>query len=200
MPWEGTYSALASASVCSFFFAARLARFSFLETTFSAFFDAFPMEKTSEKTIEINPDYVTKSKLESLYQLGFNRISLGAQSFIQSELTFLGRTHSPQKTQDTVFMIKEVGFNNLNLDYMFGLPNTTTSSVEHSLKTLLSLEPKHISTYGLSIEKGTPFYRNKIQKLQPEHEAKQYRIIQNTLKEHAFQHYEVSNFSKQTYQ
>ena len=159
----------------------------------------FEVPETCEKTSEMNPESVSSTKLQILKKHHFNRLSLGVQSFDESELTFLGRNHSPQKVDSAVALLKEAGFHNFNLDFIFGLPNSKISTLEKTLAHAIALNPTHLSTYALSIERGTPFSKNKQEKATQELELKQYKFIRKLLHQHNYEHYEVSAFAKPGY-
>ena len=152
----------------------------------------------TEFTLEMNPTTVSLEKAQHLRQLGINRISLGAQSFDQKILKTLGRQHSPEKIIRSYEILRQAGFDNINIDLMFAVPGQTFESWEKTLATALSLQPEHISTYCLTYEEDTPFF----EKLQQgkwerdlEIETKFYLTSIKTLEEAGFQHYEISNFS-----
>lgn len=170
-----------------------------LETLLEAVKDTFDMPQSSEKTCEMNPESVSLSQLKVLKKFNFNRISLGVQSFDLEELQFLGRNHSPEKVEWAVSMLKEAQFDNFNLDFIFGLPNSKLSVLEKTLNRAIALNPTHLSTYSLSIERGTVFSKKKQEKATQELELKQYQFIRKYLGQYGYEHYEVSAFSKPGY-
>jgi oxygen-independent coproporphyrinogen-3 oxidase len=111
-----------------------------------------------EVTIEANPGTVNKAYLKELRQLGINRISLGAQTFNDRHLKTLGRIHDSKQIFEAVEDARAAGFDNLNLDLIFALPEQTLAEWKKDLKTALSLKPEHLSAYNLQIEEGTPLY------------------------------------------
>lgn len=153
----------------------------------------------TEFTLEMNPTTVSTEKAKMLYDLGINRISLGAQSFDSHVLAILGRQHSPEKIIRSYEILRQIGFSNLNIDLMFAVPGQSLSSWQQTLTTALSLKPEHISTYCLTYEEDTPFFE-KIQKGQwqqnLEVETEFYLTSIQTLEEAGFHHYEISNFAK----
>lgn len=116
----------------------------------------FPCEKDMEISFEANPGTINLKKLESLRVAGFNRISVGVQSFISDELRILGRSHTPQQAVDGIEMASAAGFENISLDLMYGLCGQDIESWKESLDTALNLNPNHLSMYQLTIEEGTP--------------------------------------------
>lgn len=163
---------------------------------FEALHRYFILPTDMEISMEMNPELVTSAFLNDLKQLGLNRISLGVQSFIASELEFLGRHHSASHSISAVHAIKESGITNFNLDLIFSLPHSNLETLDHNLNDLLSLSPPHVSLYSLSIEKGTSFYKNGVSPLPQEDELEHYFHIKHRLEEAGLCHYEVSAFSK----
>ena len=159
----------------------------------------FSLMDNAEITIEINPSADNKSILELAKSCGINRISIGAQSGDDSELQTLGRTHTATNTENLVKLAKLKGFDNISLDIMLGLPNSTTQTLKKSLDFITSLSPEHISAYILKIEKNTLFYklRNSLNFVDDDEQAKQYLFMCDYLKEKGYTHYEISNFCKE---
>ncbi len=160
----------------------------------------FEVSSQSEKTCEMNPESVTSKHLDCLKSTGFNRVSMGVQSFDAQELRTLGRNHGALHVQKAVALLQEKGFFNFNLDIMFGLPHTTLATLERTLVQAISLHPTHLSTYALTIERGTPFSRNHQQKVPEDTELAHYHFIQRFLHSNGYIHYEVSAFSKPGFQ
>lgn len=153
----------------------------------------------TEFTLEINPTTVSSEKAKLLYELGINRVSLGAQSFDQTVLQTLGRQHSPEKILRSYEILRQIGFKNINIDLMFAVPGQTLSSWQQSLATALSLQPEHLSTYCLTYEEDTPFFEQLQQGKWQRHletETEFYLTSIQTLEKAGFQHYEISNFAK----
>lgn len=160
----------------------------------------FRLTPNCEFTVEINPATVDKNKLDLYRKYGVNRISMGAQSFSETELKTLGRIHTAEDIVSTFKLLRNCGFQNINLDLMYALPNQTMDSLKYSLETLVSLSPEHISCYGLKIEEGTPFYdklqRGVLQECSEDTFADMYDYIRQTLQKSGYEHYEISNFCK----
>ncbi len=116
----------------------------------------FPCDEEMEISFEANPGTISLNKLKRLKDSGFNRISIGVQSFIAEELSMLGRSHTPQEAIDGFNMARESGFENVSLDLMYGLCGQSVGSWRESLDTALALNPEHLSMYQLTIEEGTP--------------------------------------------
>ena len=158
------------------------------------------LEDSIEITIEVNPGTVTKEKIEDYKEVGINRISIGLQSTKDNLLKQLGRIHSFQDFLNTYNLVKEVGFNNINVDLMLGFPNQTIKDLKASLEEIIKLDPNHISIYSLIVEENTKLF-NKIEngelKLPNEElERNMYWYVKNTLELNGYNHYEISNFSK----
>ena len=158
----------------------------------------------AEITIEVNPGTVTMEKLEDYRSCGINRISIGLQSTNNTLLKEIGRIHDFKQFLETFKMAKKVGFKNINVDLMLGLPNQRIKDLKESLEQILKLKPKHVSVYSLIVEDGTPI-ANKIEKgeLQlpdEELERNMYWFVKNTLELNGYKHYEISNFAKKGYE
>lgn len=158
----------------------------------------------AEITIEVNPGTVTKEKLEDYKICGINRISIGLQSTNNILLKEIGRIHDFDQFIETYKLAQKVGFKNINVDLMLGLPNQRIKDLKESLEQVLKLKPKHISVYSLIVEDGTTI-ANKIEKgeLQlpdEELERNMYWFVKNTLELNGYKHYEISNFAKKGYE
>ncbi len=153
----------------------------------------FSFDQNSEITIELNPETLTLEYFIGLKSLGFNRISLGCQTFDDKILKLIGRKHSSNQVINAVEFAHEAGFDNISLDFIYGLPEQTIKDFEKDLKTALSLNIQHISLYGLKIDEGCFFYKNPPsslpnEDLQADMYLKAIDILNN------FNHYEISNF------
>ncbi len=151
-----------------------------------------------EITLEANPKTIDLEGLQHLKAGGINRLSLGAQSFNNQTLKTLNRAHT---AEDFVFCFnsaRQAGFNNINADLIFALPNEKTEMLLYSVRSLADLQPEHISVYGLSIEEGTPLWAKKESLFFPdeEEEERQYDLLCNELSTAGYEHYEISNFAK----
>jgi oxygen-independent coproporphyrinogen-3 oxidase len=160
----------------------------------------FDLSQLKEQTIEVNPDDLTAAYLEGLLALGFNRLSIGTQSFIDSELLVMNRRHTADAAFDAVRLAQSVGFSNISLDIIYGLPNSTVDSLQVTLDRTLSLGTPHLSCYHLTYESKTAFSKmrdsGKIAELTEDNSLSQYGLICKTLADCGFEHYEVSNFAK----
>ncbi|MFB0972450.1 MAG: radical SAM family heme chaperone HemW [Neofamilia sp.] len=161
----------------------------------------FHINNDLEFTIEVNPNSANLEKLRAYRKLGINRISIGAQSFVDEELKLLGRLHNRADIYKLVELAKEVGFININLDLMTSIPKQTFDSFKYSLDEALDLDIQHISAYSLIIEEDTPFgdmyAQGKDLNLPTEDEDREiYHFLVNKLNEFKFNQYEISNFAK----
>jgi oxygen-independent coproporphyrinogen-3 oxidase len=158
----------------------------------------------TEVTLEANPRSIQETfpeeKLASFYQAGINRISFGAQSFIQEKLDFLGRWHTPEDTFRSIEMARKKGFSNFNLDLMFGVKGEVLSTWESELFQAISLSPAHISTYMLTMEPGTVFgkrtKKGEVFITEDDTFVSLYEASQRILGDAGYDQYEISNFSK----
>ena len=162
------------------------------------------VSSNAEITIEVNPGTVTKEKLEDYIKSGINRISIGLQTTNDELLKQIGRIHNFTQFLETYKLAKKVGFKNINVDLMLGLPNQRIKDLKESLEQIIKLKPKHISVYSLIVENGTPI-ANKIEKGEmqlpdEELERNMYWFVKNTLELNGFIHYEISNFAKKGYE
>lgn len=161
------------------------------------------VSKEAEITIEVNPGTVTSEKLQDYKDCGINRLSIGLQSTQDELLKKIGRIHNFEEFLNTYKMAKKIGFKNINIDLMIGLPGQRISDLKDSLEKVVKLKPKHISVYSLIVEEGTPI-SEKIQKGElelpdEETERNMYWYVKNTLELNGYIHYEISNFAKKGY-
>ena len=153
-----------------------------------------------EITIEVNPGTVNKEKIEDYKKIGINRLSIGLQSTNDKLLKEIGRIHNFKQFLDAYNLVKEVGFENINIDLMLGLPNQTIKDLKESLDAIIKLNPNHVSCYSLIVEEGTKLYeqieKKELQLPDEELERNMYWYVKNTLELNGYNHYEISNFSK----
>ena len=163
-----------------------------------------PTEECKEITIEVNPGTVNKEKLLDYKNVGINRVSIGLQSTKNELLHEIGRIHNFDEFMKTYHLVKEVGFKNVNVDLMIGLPNQTLKDVEDSLKEIVKLNVNHVSVYSLIIEEGTKLYtkinNGELKLPEEELERKMYWKVKRYLESKGYKHYEISNFAKEGYE
>ena len=157
-----------------------------------------------EITIELNPGTVTKEKLENYEEAGINRLSIGLQETNNEILKSIGRIHTYEDFLDTYNLARSMGFNNVNVDLMIGLPNQRIENIKKSLEEIIKLNPEHISAYSLIIEEKTLLYRkcgnNEITLPDEELERNMYWYVKNILENNGYKHYEISNFAKEGFE
>lgn len=174
-----------------------------LKKIFSALKKKFFIENNSEITIEANPGTVDENFLCELKKIGFNRLSLGVQSFNDKILKNLGRVHDSKIAVETVKSAKKF-FKNINLDLMYDLPEQNFSDLKNSVEIAAALDVQHISVYGLEIEENTKFFElNREKKLNLPDEKiseKMYDFITKKLPALGFERYEISNFAKKNFE
>ncbi len=153
-----------------------------------------------EIAIEMNPESVTEEKITGYLDLGFNRFSMGVQSFDDNVLKVMGRLHHAKDVQEKVAILRDHQIDNFSLDMMFNNPNQSFEVLKEDVAALLELNPPHISYYSLMIKDKTPFARwhhtGKIQLSDDDEERDMYHYIQQTLKQSGYEQYEISNFAK----
>ncbi len=163
----------------------------------------FKIQEDAEITIEVNPGTVEKEKLQDYKKVKINRISIGLQSTNNEILGQIGRIHNYEKFIETYKLIREVGFNNVNIDLMLALPKQTVEILEESVKKVIDLQPEHISLYSLILEEGTGLYKKynqgKITLPEDDTERKMYWNTKKILEGAGYIHYEISNFAKKGY-
>ncbi len=168
-----------------------------------ALFEAFPIEKGAEITCECNPETLTTPFAQALRKAGVNRLSIGAQARQARLLRLIGRIHNWEKVIASVEIARKAGFDNINLDLMFGLPSQTVLDVRETLDAAIAISPTHLSCYGLIVEEGTPICRDvtvgKLALPDEEVDRDMYELARQTLAEHDFHQYEISNFAREGY-
>ena len=161
---------------------------------------AFALTADAEITIEANPETVSLEDLRGLRRIGINRISFGVQSTHREELRTLERTHDFLDVIEAVSGARKAGFDNLNLDLIYGLPEQSLRTWQITVKRTLDLHPEHISAYALTLEHGTPFGRWASKGLlpipDPDLAAEMYEWASETLEANGYVQYEISNWAK----
>lgn len=154
-----------------------------------------------ETTIEANPNDLNPAKLKMLGDLGFNRISLGVQSFDEQELLFLKRRHTAKAAETALDWIREAGFLNLGIDLIYGLPGQTVGHWRTNLDKALGFNPEHLSCYQLTIAKGTLFWalkeKGRLQTISEAEEEAFFLTTSDFLQDRGYIHYEISNFARE---
>ncbi len=169
-----------------------------LEKICFAISNTFDLSKLVEFTAEANPKTLSPEKLSAFKSFGVNRISMGLQSIHENELLKLGRIHNLSDFLESLTLARSYGFENINVDLMYGIPEQTEKSFRESLKFVTELEVPHLSVYGLMIEEGTPFFKERAVLPLPDEdtEADMYYGAAEFLASHGYNHYEISNYAK----
>ena len=160
----------------------------------------FKKANVFEYTFECNIENITKEKLLLLKEYGVNRLSVGVQTSHEKYLKFLNRSHTKELVREKVKEMKELGFSNINIDFMYAFPNESVEEVREDIDFFLSLDVPHVSTYSLIIEPHTLLGIKNIQNIDSDVDARMYETIKSSLKEHGYIHYETSNFAKKGYE
>jgi len=167
----------------------------------------FHLNPGAEQTIEGNPGTLTQSKLNILRRYGINRFSLGVQAFNDKLLSAVGRMHTAQEAREAIRRLRTTGFDNINMDLMFGLPAQDMATWQATIEEALSYSPEHLSLYGLMLEEGTPLYEryradNALLDQLPDDDlqAEMHDWAVERLKQTGYRHYETSNFAHPGYE
>ena len=160
----------------------------------------YSVSTDTEVTIEANPDDLSQAFLSVLKEIGFNRLSMGIQSFAESDLKLMNRRHGVMQAIQSVKWAKRAGFSNISIDLIYGLPNQTLEEWERNIRIAVELEVQHISAYNLTYHEGTVFYdrlkKGDLKELPDELSVQQFELMIRILKEAGFEHYEISNFCR----
>ncbi|MDP2337757.1 MAG: radical SAM family heme chaperone HemW [Bacteroidota bacterium] len=160
----------------------------------------YQVSPEAEITLEANPDDLSQATLSAIRQVGFNRLSMGVQSFSESDLKLMNRRHGVMQAIQSVKWAKKAGFSNISIDLIYGLPNQTLEEWERNVRIAVELDVQHISAYNLTYHEGTVFYdrlkKGILKELPDELSLQQFEILIRILKKAGFEHYEISNFCK----
>ena len=161
----------------------------------------FEISDNVEITLESNPDDISKDKLKSWWKLGVNRLSIGIQSFVERDLLQMNRAHSVQEADYSVKLAQDLGFDNITIDLMYGLPQLTNKEWEENVQKAIDLKVPHISSYCLTLEEKTALNhfvsKGKMQMVKDETTEQQFLTLIKMLENNDFEHYEISNFAKE---
>jgi putative oxygen-independent coproporphyrinogen III oxidase len=170
-----------------------------LEFLLAGLRDRLDLSKLQEWTLEMNPATVSLEKARMLQHAGVNRISMGVQSFDPADLARLGRVHTGEQALRSYWILREAGFDNVNLDFIFGIPGQTLETWLSTLDKAISLHPDHISAYCLTYEEDTEFFRRlQVGEFQQsvEQDAQLFESTMNLLAAAGYEQYEISNYSR----
>ena len=172
-----------------------------LETIFNGLEKKISISDIKEITIEINPEDLINEKLEFYYEIGINRLSIGIQSMNNNILKWMNRSHNKNQIINGLNTVKEIGYENISLDFIYGTPKNLTRDYKAELLEILKFNPTHLSCYHLTIEDGTYFgyleKKRKIKRIEDDVSQKEFQWISEKLKSKKYQHYEISNFALQ---
>ncbi|NCC52965.1 MAG: radical SAM family heme chaperone HemW [Spartobacteria bacterium] len=171
-----------------------------LERLFAVLQRRVCLDAVQEWTCEANPGTLDREKVRLLRRNGVGRISLGVQSFDAATLRRLQRIHSVEDVMEAQTLLREEGFENINMDLMFGVPGVGTEQADRDVDALIALKPEHISCYCLSYEAGTPLTamrdRGEVAEWPDERLSQTYFMIRGKLRKAGYLHYEISNFAR----
>lgn len=157
-------------------------------------------KEVKEYTIEVNPETVTKGKVQLLQKYGINRISMGVQSSDDTLLKMMNRHHTFNDVKEAINLFHKANITNISMDLMYSLPQQTLKIFQKSIDDVISLKPKHISLYSLTIEENSVFGKKGYEPLDEDQEADMYELAMNSLEERGYHQYEISNFSLEGYE
>jgi len=155
----------------------------------------FNIPNLKEFTFECNLNDINQEMLSVLKKAGVNRLSIGIQSFNKEKLKYMGRNHTFNDAVEKINLCRNLGFSNINVDFIYGFSFESIKMLEQDLKMILKLKPDHISTYSLMIEDNTLLKINNYDRVDEDMDALMYKMICKILKKKHFNHYEISNFS-----
>lgn len=161
----------------------------------------FYVSENVEITLEANPDDLKKKYLEELKKAGINRLSIGVQSFHQDDLSLMRRSHTETQSNECINEAYSAGFDNINMDLIYGVPGLSIQKWEYNLETAMNLPLKHLSAYHLTYEAGTIFHhwrkKGKLFEVEENISIEQYKMLRTMTADQGFEHYEISNFAKE---
>lgn len=170
-----------------------------LKRIFSVMRQSFLLEEGAEITMEMNPESAADAVLSAAKEVGVNRLSFGVQSASDAELLTLGRLHTFSQAKSAVERARDLGFSNVSLDLMYGLPDQSLSSWKDSLEKTLALSPEHLSFYCLTLSPSVPLYQE-VSRLPDDEVCREMYLFAHTyLEENGFEHYEISNAAKPSF-
>ena len=174
------------------------------EEIFKEIYRSFKIKESAEITVEANPGTVSYEKLKYLRELGVNRLSMGVQSLDNDTLKFLGRIHNAGEAINAFYEARNAGFENINLDLIFGMPFDDRDSFRKTLEKVVELSPEHISCYSLIVEEGTVLQklidRGDVAYPSDEVDREDYYFCKERLKKAGYRQYEISNFAKKGFE
>jgi oxygen-independent coproporphyrinogen-3 oxidase len=169
-----------------------------LQEILDEIYSCFAVASNAEITLEANPDDLTKAKLKALKESGINRLSIGIQSFRDEDLQFMNRAHNTSEALQCVKDAQELGFDNITIDLIYGIPELSEAAWKQNLQQAFNLNVQHVSAYCLTVEAGTALHHfvktGKSKPVNEDEAAQQFEILCAEMKKHDFEQYEISNF------
>jgi len=168
-----------------------------------AIFSNYKISLSREITLEANPDDLTSEYLSDIVRLGFNRLSIGVQSFYQDDLKLMNRTHDSEQAKRCIHASRDAGLTNLNVDLIYGFPGLTMKKWDYNICKIIELDVEHLSAYHITYEPGTRLYylkrKSKLQEAKESASIEQYKLLKSKMQDQGYIHYEISNFAKEGY-
>lgn len=175
-----------------------------LKEMFKNIYENFNISRDAEITIECNPGTLSLEKLKAMKEIGINRLSLGLQATQEYHLKGIGRIHTYEQFEKNYRQAIEVGFENINIDLMYCLPNQTIEEWKETLNKIVGLNPSHISAYSLILEEGTDLYdryeKKEFELIDEDTDINMYNYTIEYLSSNGYNQYEISNYSKKNYE
>jgi oxygen-independent coproporphyrinogen-3 oxidase len=171
-----------------------------LDKIFKSLYSNFSISKNAEITLEANPDDLSKSKLQELKQSPVNRMSIGIQSFFDTDLKLMNRAHTSQHAEKCIKDSQQAGFENITIDLIYGTPGLSNENWKKNLEKVFSYNIPHLSSYSLTVEEKTPLEshikKGKVKPVDEEQSAEQFLILMEETAKNGYEQYEISNFCK----
>lgn len=171
-----------------------------IERLLNQVYTDFNVSGNAEITIEVNPNDISDTYLQNLSKLGINRLSIGVQSFFDDELKWMNRRHTSKEAENSVKLCQDNGFNNINIDLLYGLPTNSENHLVENLKKFSDLQIPHLSAYHLTLEPKTVFGYQKrkglLYEIDEDKSLEQYSVLISAMNNYGYTHYEISNFCK----
>jgi len=175
-----------------------------IEKLLNKLYQKFSISGYSEITLEGNPDDFTIKKLQAYRQMGINRLSIGVQSFFEEYLQKLNRSHNTRQAERSILLAQETGIANITIDLIYGIPGLSDQKWLQNIQKVIDFNIPHVSAYALTVEPKTALAwqikNRKFPKVSEEQSARQFYILREKLLAHDFEHYEISNFAKKSFE
>lgn len=160
---------------------------------------SYQVDESAECTLETNPDDITLQQLSAWKSAGFNRLSIGIQSFSQEHLTWMNRVHDATQARESIMAARDAGFNNFSIDLIYGIPGLSDEEWIQTVEEALQYAPPHVACYALTVEPGTALQKmimlTKKEDVDQEVQSRQFLLLMQKMREAGYEHYEISNFA-----